>query len=189
MRGHNRENKMVLVRWIDRIISQGLRILTITCFVFVTILVSANVFVRFVPVASLHWFDEIIELLYAYLVFYGAAALWITREHFSVGNWIGNKMIHNVSARHLYRLVLEVIVLIFALIFFYYSFRLTALAQDVTNVFAIPKRVLYSCMPIAGAIMIIYSIRNVIVEFSPLFKRNREGEASDRMVLDPARKP
>jgi TRAP-type C4-dicarboxylate transport system permease small subunit len=164
---------MVFVRWIDRIISQGLRILTITCFVLLTILVSANVFVRFVPVASLHWFDEIIELLYAYLVFYGAAALWITREHFSVGNWIGNKMIHNVSARHLYRLVLEVIVLIFASIFFYYSFRLTVLAQDVTNVFAIPKRVLYSCMPIAGAIMIIYSIRNVIVELIPLREKAR----------------
>lgn len=180
---------MVFVRWIDRIILQGLKILTITCFVFVTILVSANVFVRFVPVASLHWFDEIIELLYAYLVFYGAAALWISREHFSVGNWIGNKMIHNVSARHLYRLVLEVIVLIFALIFFYYSLKLTALAQDVTNVFAIPKRVLYSCMPIAGAIMLIYSIRNVIVEAIPLFKHNMGGETSDRMVLDPARKP
>jgi TRAP-type C4-dicarboxylate transport system permease small subunit len=164
---------MVFVRWIDRIISQGLRILTITCFVLLTILVSANVFVRFVPVASLHWFDEIIELLYAYLVFYGAAALWITREHFSVGNWIGNKMIHNVSARHLYRLVLEVIVLIFASIFFYYSFRLTVLAQDVTNVFAIPKRVLYSCMPIAGAIMIIYSVRNVIVELIPLREKAR----------------
>jgi TRAP-type C4-dicarboxylate transport system permease small subunit len=189
MRGHNRENKMVLVRWIDRIISQGLRILTITCFVFVTILVSANVFVRFVPVASLHWFDEIIELLYAYLIFYGAAALWISREHFSVGNWIGNRLIHNLSARHLYRLVLEVIVLIFALIFFYYSLKLTALAQDVTNVFAIPKRVLYSCMPIAGAIMIVYSIRNVIVEVIPLFKSNMGGKARDPMVLDPARKP
>jgi len=180
---------MIFARWIDRIISQGLRILTITCFVFVTILVSANVFVRFFPVASLHWFDEIIELLYAYLIFYGAAALWISREHFSVGNWIGNRLIHNLSARHLYRLVLEVIVLIFALIFFYYSLKLTALAQDVTNVFAIPKRVLYSCMPIAGGIMIIYSIRNVIVEVIPLFKSNMGGKARDPMVLDPARKP
>jgi TRAP-type C4-dicarboxylate transport system permease small subunit len=45
------------------------------------------------------------------------------------------------------------------------------LARDVTNVFAIPKSVLYSCMPVAGVIMILYSIRNVAVEIIPLMKR------------------
>jgi TRAP-type C4-dicarboxylate transport system permease small subunit len=167
----NREKKMDLLRWFDRLMMQSLRVLTIACFVILTLLVSANVFVRFFPVASLHWFDEIIELLYAYFVFYGAAALWISREHFSVGDWIGSRMIKNAPGRHLYRMVLELIVLLFALIFFYYSLRLTALAQDVTNVFAIPKRVLYSCMPVAGAIMIIYSIRNIAVEIIPIIDR------------------
>jgi TRAP-type C4-dicarboxylate transport system permease small subunit len=61
--------------------------------------------------------------------------------------------------------------LVFALTFFYYSLRLTALAQDVTNVFAIPKRILYSCMPVAGAVMILYSIRNVVLEVIPLMNR------------------
>jgi TRAP-type C4-dicarboxylate transport system permease small subunit len=162
---------MGLLRWLDRMILIALKVFTITCFVFVTLLVSANVFVRFFPVASLHWFDEIIELFYACLVFYGAAALWISREHISVGDWIGGRMIKSVTGRHLYRLVLESLVLVFALIFFYYSFRLTVLALDVTNVFAIPKRVLYSCMPVAGAIMIIYSIRNIAVEMIPLINR------------------
>ena len=67
--------------WIGLILS-ALKVITITSFVILTILISANVFVRFFPIASLHWFDEIIELLYAYLVFYGAAALWITHEPF-----------------------------------------------------------------------------------------------------------
>jgi TRAP-type C4-dicarboxylate transport system permease small subunit len=172
----NKEKKMGLLRWLDRVMLQSLRVLTITCFIIVTLLVSANVFVRFFPVASLHWFDEIIELLYAYFVFYGAAALWISREHFSVGDWIGSRMITNAAGRHLYRMVLELIVLVFAFIFFYYSLRLTALAQDVTNVFAIPKSVLYSCMPVAGAIMILYSVRNVVVEVIPLINRKtKEG--------------
>ena len=105
---------------------------------------------RFVPVVSLHWFDEILEMLYAYLIFYGAAALWITREHFSVGDWIGATILKGSRTKYLYRAVLEVLVLIFAAIFFYYSLRLTILAQDVTNVFAIPKRILYSCMPVRG---------------------------------------
>jgi len=162
---------MALLRWIDRMLLIALKVLTTTCFVIVTLLVTANVLVRFFPVASLHWFDEIIELFYACLVFYGAAALWISREHISVGDWIGSKIIKNVTGRHLYRMVLELIVLVFTLVFFYYALRLTALARDVTNVFAIPKSVLYSCMPVAGAIMVIYSIRNIAVEIIPLMNR------------------
>jgi len=121
------------------------------------------VFVRFVPVASLHWFDEIVELLYAYLVFYGSAALWITKEHFSVGDWIGSRIIKNDAGRGVYRMVVELLVLLFVIIFFYYSYQLTELAQDVTNAFAIPKSVLYSCLPISGGLMIIYSIRNIVI--------------------------
>jgi len=148
---------------IDQMILIALKAVTITSFVFLTLLVSANVFVRFFPVASLHWFDEIIELVYAYLIFYGAAALWISREHFGVGDWI-EKRIKQERMRHVYKLTIQLLVMGFALIFFYYSFRLTLLARDVTNVFAIPKRVLYSCLPISGFIMFIYSIRNITVE-------------------------
>ena len=36
-------------------------------------------------------------------------------------------------------MIIELLVLCFAVIFFYYSFELTILARDVTNVFAIPK--------------------------------------------------
>ena len=153
-----------LIKSVDRVILSALKVITITSFIILTILISANVFVRFVPIASLHWFDEIIELVYAYLVFYGAAALWITRGHISVGDWIGGKIIKNVRARHFYRIIIELLVLFFVAIFFYYSLRLTLLALDVTNVFAIPKRILYSCLPLSGAVMAIYTIRNIAVE-------------------------
>ncbi|HVN96718.1 MAG TPA: TRAP transporter small permease subunit [Syntrophorhabdaceae bacterium] len=154
---------MNIVKCVDKAVLSILKVITIICFFLLTILVSANVFVRFVPVASLHWFDEIVELLYAYLVFYGSAALFISREHFSVGNWIGVSIIKNRSGRGVYRIIVEFMVLIFVGIFFYYSYELTVLAQDVTNAFAIPKSILYSCLPVSGALMIIYSIRNIVV--------------------------
>jgi TRAP-type C4-dicarboxylate transport system permease small subunit len=169
------ENRIGSLKSIDKVILKTLKAITITSFVFLTILISANVFVRFFPVASLHWFDEIIELLYAYLVFYGAAALWISHEHFGVGDWI-EKRISNIRMRYVYRMAIELLVLCFALIFFYYSLRLTILARDVTNVFAIPKRVLYSCLPISGAIMILYSIRNIVVEMIGLLGLERPSE-------------
>jgi TRAP-type C4-dicarboxylate transport system permease small subunit len=40
--------------------------------------------------------------------------------------------------------------------------------MDVTNVFAIPKKVLYSCMPISALVMVVYSLRNVIREIAGL---------------------
>ena len=169
------EKMMNTLAFVDRMILNALKVVTIVSFVLLTILITANVIVRFFPVVSLHWFDEIIELLYAYLVFYGAAALWILRGHISVGNWI-EKGIANRRLRHLYRMFIELLVLGFAAVFFYYSLRLTILALDVTNVFAIPKRVLYSCMPVAGAIMVIYSLRNIAVEIIRIGKPT-EGEA------------
>ncbi len=164
---------MGLLRSVDKVILKLLKALTIVSFVILTILISANVFVRIFPIVSLHWFDEIIELLYAYLVFYGASALWITREHFGVGDWI-EKRIRNIRMRHLYRLIIELLVLCFAVIFLYYSVKLTILARDVTNVFAIPKRILYSCLPASGFVMLIYSIRNVITEIIGIMKPNLE---------------
>ena len=163
------ENIMGLLKRIDKVILKTLMVATITVFVFLTILISANVFVRFFPIVSLHWFDEIIELLYAYLVFYGSAALWISHEHFGVGDWI-EKRIKNMRIRSVYRIIIELLVLCFVVIFFYYSLRLTLLARDVTNVFAIPKRVLYSCLPVSGVIMILYSIRDLTVEIIGMMK-------------------
>jgi TRAP-type transport system small permease protein len=155
-----------ILQGVDRFILALLKAFAILCFILLTILISANVLVRFVPVISLHWFDEIIETLYAYMIFYGAAALWITREHISVGDWISGRFIKKPKAVRVYRLILECLVLVFAMIFLFYSRRLTSMAQDVTNVFAIPKKILYSCMPISGLVMVVYSLRNIVVEIA-----------------------
>ena len=102
---------MASLRWIDKVILNALKAVTITAFILLTVLITANVFVRFFPIVSLHWFDEIIELLYAYLVFYGAAALWITREHISVGDWMSGRILKNERVRHLYGVIVESLVL------------------------------------------------------------------------------
>ena len=69
------EALMTTMRFIDRALLNILKAVAIVVFVCLTVLISANVFVRFFPVVSLHWFDEIVELIFAALVFYGAAAL------------------------------------------------------------------------------------------------------------------
>lgn len=166
---------MNLLKRLDGALLYTLKGITIVSFFLLTLLISANVFVRIFPIVSLHWFDEIIELLYAHLVFYGAAALWISREHFRVGDWL-EKRINNVRMRYGYRMIIELLVMCFVVIFFYYSLKLTMLARDVTNVFAIPKKILYSCLPAAGMVMILYSLRNIAVECFGMIKSGQERE-------------
>jgi TRAP-type C4-dicarboxylate transport system permease small subunit len=159
---------MNILKLIDLIILNTLKAVTIACFVILTVLVSANVLVRFFPVASLHWFDEIIELVVAALIFYGSAALWITREHFGVGDWIGKRLAPRL--RQAYHVVIELLALVFVAVFFYYSYALANSAEDVTNAFAIPKWILYSCLPISAAIMIIYSFRKIMEEIGAIWR-------------------
>lgn len=85
----------------------------------------------------------------------------MAKGNFSVGDWI-SKLVKNERAKHVYRLVLELIVLGFALIFFVYSLNLTLRAREVTSVFQISKKILYSCMPISSVIMMAYSLVFVV---------------------------
>ncbi|TEW52669.1 TRAP transporter small permease [Psychromonas algicola] len=116
-----------------------------------------------VTINSFYWFDEIIELSFAALVFYGAAGLWCSKLHFSVGDWISPR-IKNIRLKHLYTLIILLISAIFMAILFWYSLKLTLRTHQVTTAFQMKQWILYSCVPISSLIMMIYSIADVIIE-------------------------
>jgi len=155
---------------IDRILTSAIKWLTILLFLVLTLIITANILLRIFPITSLHWADEIVELGFAWMVFFGAAGVWMIKGHFSVGDWIG-KALKGERARSACRLILELITLLFALVFLKYSLDLTLRAREVTSVFQIPKKVLYACMPASTLIMVAYSLvfvsRNVIGIASP----------------------
>jgi TRAP-type C4-dicarboxylate transport system permease small subunit len=172
---------MNIANALDAGIQKILYYLTIALFIALTCILTANVALRLVdglslffaghgfntvaaaikvlfPTASLHWFDEIVELCFAALVFYGAAALWAKQGHFSVGDWISARLPGNVP-RALYRLAVSCVSLAFVGIFFFFSMRLTLRATELSTVFQIPKSWMYACMPISSFIMCLYSLR------------------------------
>ena len=122
---------ITLLKTIDFWVQRILRYIAMTMFSILGILLIANIslrlindFVQFlnnhnlesvgnlihsvVTINSFYWFDEIIELSFAALVFYGAAGLWCSKLHFSVGDWISPR-IKNVRMKHFYRLLILVI--------------------------------------------------------------------------------
>lgn len=156
----------------DRALVTSLRVVSVACFVVLLVLLMGNVFVRFVPVWAFFWFDEIVEWMFACMVFFGSAALWARDEHFRL-EWI-NEKIKGTTSGHLVAALVELLSLVFIAIFFYQSARLTYLAHDWTPVFNLPRRCLYVCMPISGLIMLGYSVRSVLREVQA-FQRLRRG--------------
>ena len=150
---------------IDQGLVKVLEWICIVLFVAITFILTLSIVVRFIPFMSMHWFDEILELLYGALIFYGAAAVWVTHSHFSVGDWI-SKFIPSVRGRFIYRLVVELMSLIFIAIFFKYALDLMIQTEEQTTAFAMSKKWLYACMPITGAIMVLYTLKNMYFELA-----------------------
>ena len=152
---------------IDQALMLVLEWVCIALFAAITFILTLNIVVRFFPFMSMHWFDEILELLYGALVFYGAAAVWVTHSHFSVGDWI-SKYLKSVRARFIYRLLVEVMSLVFIAIFFWYALELLLQTEERTTAFAISKKWLYACMPITGGIMVLYTLKNMYLELAAI---------------------
>lgn len=154
---------------IDRALAMTLKWVCIGLISAITLILTLNILVRFMPFMSMHWFDEILELLYGALIFYGAAALWVTHSHFSVGDWL-SRHLTSVRARFAYRLLVELMSLIFIAIFFKYALDLTLQTEEQTTAFAMSKKWLYACMPVSGGIMVLYSIKNMYVELCKIIR-------------------
>lgn len=168
---------LALLARLDRVLLLALEVICIALFAAITFILTLNIVVRFVPFMSMHWFDEILEMLYGALVFYGAAAVWVVHGHFSVGDWL-SKRLPNVRVRFVYRLLVELCSLVFIAIFFKYSLDLTLTTTEQTTAFAMSKAWLYACMPITGAIMLIYSLKNMYLELWAVIDPERGGAAA-----------
>lgn len=150
---------MNFIKGFDRALGKFLRGMSIFSLSALFFLVLGNVVFRFIPVFSFGWFDEIVEMMFAYFVFYGSAALWREGEHFVV-YLIPSRF--KGKARKALDIAISIINILFFLTLFIYSLKLTVIATDWTPIFRLPKRILYSCMPISGFIMLLYSIASFI---------------------------
>ena len=144
---------------IDHVVGYTMRVLCIVCLTLLLILLTGNVLFRFVPIMSMGWYDEIVEILFAWLVFIGAAALWRESSHFRV-EWIYAKL-ENRTAGNIIGIIIELLSLFFLIVMTYQGLKLTMMATAWTPILKFPRRVQYVDIPIAGGLMVIYSIRNI----------------------------
>lgn len=151
---------MSLLKKLDHFMDLFLRIVCVTFLLVLFLLLSLNVFFRYVPIYSIGWFDEIVELSFASLSFFGAAFLWRRGEHSRI-DFISEKFMGTKV-----EIIIELIISIIGLIFVYFMVRYSLVLISKTTawsaIFKIPRKVFYAGIPISGIIMAIYSIRDIV---------------------------
>jgi TRAP-type C4-dicarboxylate transport system permease small subunit len=136
---------------------------SVGCLAGLLFFVGAGVFVRFVPISSMGWADEVIEFGFAWMVFLGAAVLWRGRSHFRVGI-VPEKLAGRKSGRVL-EIFLGLSALAFLMVFTYEGGRVAIQATDRSPIFEFPRTLWYLSMAIPGAIMVGYTIRDLWLLF------------------------
>ncbi len=130
----------------------------ITFFVVLLVLVTAEILIRFFPLFSLGWADEIVEFAFAWMVFLGAAALWRTREHITI-DFIPQSLAGSTAGQVL-EILVSLLALGFLVIFTWEGWILTLQAAGSrTPILELPREWWYAPIPLSGAVMIGYTLR------------------------------
>lgn len=144
----------LLIDRADRLVGLICRWGVIACVVGLFLLLALGVVTRIVPLVSVAGYDEIIEFLFAWLTFLGALALW--RE-----NALYRVMIIETNAppalRRVIAVMTQALMLFFALTLAIKGHEFLLYAGERTPFLGADKTWWYLSVPLAGALMSLYS--------------------------------
>jgi TRAP-type transport system small permease protein len=147
------------VKVADNPLTAFLRGLTSLCMVGLLLLVCVLILLRLgIFSVSLAWSDEVIELLFAWMVFLGTAIVWGRREHIVVD--LIPQMVAGTRAAWWLEVVGAALALVFLGVFTWKGMTFTLQAQGNTSpILMLPRPLWYVSMPIAGAMMMWHTLR------------------------------
>lgn len=145
----------------DHSLDAAMRWASAACLAVLVVLVAALVFIRFVPVVSLGWADEIVELAFTWMVFLGTAAIWRRYEHITIdflplalaGTRTGRALAVGIGALSIG----------FLAVFTWYGWLFTVQARGNTSpMLTLPRPLWYAAIPVSGLIMIGYTLARIL---------------------------
>ena len=150
----------------DRTVEFVLRWISIVCMFVLLVLVSALVLIRFVPIMSLGWADEIVELAFAWMVFMGTAVVWRSHEHITI-DFIPQALVGFRAGRVL-EVVVCLLILGFLAVFTWQGWRLAVQARDTSPMLTMPRPLWYAALPVSGLVMIGYTVARILKAIRPM---------------------
>jgi len=139
---------------IDQVVGAVSKWGVIGCLLGLFFLLLLAVIVRLVPFVTISGYDEIVELLFAWMTFLGALALW--REGALYRVTVIESAI-GASVPRLLPILIQALMLIFALVMAIKGYEFLRDAGETTPFLGIDKGYWYLAVPATGAIMAIYS--------------------------------
>lgn len=158
---------------IDLWAGRTLRAVPIGCLAALFCLLFVNVLARTFRFAGFAWFDEVVQGLFAWMVFVGTAALWRERDHFQV-DWLPDSL--PSRGRRALRTLGCVLGIGFLVAMTWYGADLTLSARAQTPILDLPTSLFYLAIPLSGLAMLIYSL----IELVSLLSGNETHTETDR---------
>ena len=140
---------------LDRVVQRTGRAVVLLAMVSILGLLALGVVVRVFPVIPLAGYDEVVELLMAWMTFLGAAILWGEGSLYRV-----DVLTSQLSPRagRVVRMGVLLVSLVFAIVLTREGWRVATLSAETTPFLRFPKSIAYASMPVAGAIMMGYTL-------------------------------
>jgi len=142
----------------DQVVQRAGRAVVILALVAILALLALGVVVRIFPVIPLAGYDEIVELLMAWMTFLGAAVLCGEGSLYRVGVLVDRLP---AGAARVLGIGVRLVTLLFALVLTVEGWRVAVLSAETTPFLRFPKSIAYASMPVAGLIMIAYTLTGI----------------------------
>jgi len=151
---------MTALHRFDRGLAALMQALAVVCFVALFLVVGMNIIGRVTALFSVGWLGEVVEGLFGWLVFVGAAAIWREHGHFRV-DWLDTRLPAGWPRRAL-ALAVELISLGFLAVMTWQGWLLTANSGATTPMLSLPTALFYAAIPVSGVVMIGYTLVDVV---------------------------
>lgn len=138
----------------------------------IVVMCMSEIIARNIFSTSISWSGEAARYLFVYVVFIGAAALARDREYICM-DLLKTKVPDSIS--YYYNLIMDIILILFAVVLIYSGYELAIEnSMQVSAAMGLPKNWVYMVMPVSGALIIIYSVRNVVDDTIRKFKKGEK---------------
>lgn len=143
---------------VDRAIASGCRWGVNFCMLALFVLLALAIVQRILPVFKIPGYDELVELLFGWMVFLGALALWREGTLYKVE--LIERSLHGKARRALEALI-HLSMLAIAAILAYAGWQFTAQSGETTPFLGIDKAWWYAAIPVCGTLMCAYSAAGI----------------------------
>ncbi|RDJ25475.1 TRAP transporter small permease [Bosea caraganae] len=144
-----------LLKAADRGVAIICKYAAIACFLALFVLLGAAIILRLLPLFTIQGYDEIVELLFIWIVMLTSLALW--REGALYRVMIFEDLLPHQAQRAL-EILINLAMLAFALILAFYGWEFMQMSGETTPFLRLDKGWWYAAIPLCGALMAFYSL-------------------------------